>query len=76
MAIARKVAPPPAPPPTYTLERSQDEAQFLADLIGNAVFGSSEKSRRMFGDAIYGALEHAGLRSRGSNDFEGEVRFL
>lgn len=73
MAIARKLSPPPAPPPTYMLELSKEEAQFLFDLLVFAVDGSYTKSRRAHSVHISEALGEAGITYSDRGDLEGEV---
>lgn len=60
MATATKNPPPQTPPPTYTLELSQEEAQTLADVLSR-VGGSMTDSRRRHTQAILDTLGDVGV---------------
>lgn len=56
-----------------TLELSQDEAQFILDVVGLGINGSSD-TRRRYSNIIYAALRKAGLECT-SRDFAGILTF-
>lgn len=64
--------------PTFVFELSESETQFLFDLLGSSVVGSSTKSRRGISDNIYYAIwsENKNLPAKGEHqklDLDGTV---
>ena len=59
------------------LELSQEEAQFLMDVVGATITGDPLTSRRKFTDEIYHALSALGfeIRNHSNRDFAGQVEF-
>jgi hypothetical protein len=67
MASAMKIEPPPAPPPTFELTLTVEEAKVLFDLLGSIVGGGPT---REIADAIWEAMAAAGVDDDGVKRFE------